>query len=692
MIRQKRNRQPLFFLSPFFLPAFVFFMIFISSCSNPGNSDHLIDLGSASWSFMIDPDGLSYQEAAERDSFSPFEFSRMSALIPGTREKAYFIWYKADFYLPSRLEQTLLSLFTSSLGIADETYLNGVLIGKTGAFPPRWFSEWNSNRNYSIPGKLINENHRNTLLIKIYCNGYVGGPHTLLIGEKENIDTLYKIRSFPVIGFNAIISVLLFAFALYHLFIFYKRPKDQEDLYYALFLISFSIMLSNLYVTEIPGFRYHFISYLLFQKIIMSFQFFLALTGLLFIQTYLGLKKRVWVNALLLLLSGILMVLFWFQSTIINFTRLTELYDLSLILPLIYAVFVSIRSLAGGSKKARIMLIGFIIMTLILLVEIIIHTLRLPVYPFYGYSVPILLFVMAIVMANGFVDDRNKLEIMNTNLEQLVAERTGQLDRSHKELEETMKELWVEMELARKIQTLLLPKNPVIEGYDISCHMAAARMVGGDYYDVINVGGYDWLVIGDVSGHGVPAGLIMIMVQTAVNTILENSPNMTPRELLLAINKTIYKNIQRIDEGQYMTITVIAAFKDGHFIFSGAHMDMLVYRSKKELVEAILTPGTWLGIVDNPDDYFYDNRFSLEKNDILLLYTDGLVEAVRKNSPGKNRETMFGMERLKDILSRTGSAEPGVVKNAILDKLNADYDCNDDVALVLVKRKGEGGV
>jgi hypothetical protein len=60
--------------------------------------------------------------------------------------------------------------------------------------------------------------------------------------------------------------------------------------------------------------------------------------------------------------------------------------------------------------------------------------------------------------------------------------------------------LGTEMELAKKIQTCLLPKSPEIQGYDIAASCESADEVGGDYYDVISVGGYDWIVIGDVSG------------------------------------------------------------------------------------------------------------------------------------------------------------------------------------------------
>ena len=108
------------------------------------------------------------------------------------------------------------------------------------------------------------------------------------------------------------------------------------------------------------------------------------------------------------------------------------------------------------------------------------------------------------------------------------------------------------MELTRKIQTVLLPKKPKIKGYEIGAYMEPAEEVGGDYYDIINLDGIDWLVIGDVSGNGVPAWLIM-MVQTSIHSTLEQNPEVKPSMLLTLVNRTIYKNIKQLNEKKYMS-------------------------------------------------------------------------------------------------------------------------------------------
>ncbi len=84
---------------------------------------------------------------------------------------------------------------------------------------------------------------------------------------------------------------------------------------------------------------------------------------------------------------------------------------------------------------------------------------------------------------------------------------------------------------------------------------------------MISVGGYDWIVIGDVSGHGVTAGLVMMMVQTAIHTVLIENPEVPPSALLSVINRTIYENINEWMNQKHMTIIVLAAGKERKVLF-----------------------------------------------------------------------------------------------------------------------------
>jgi len=239
--------------------------------------------------------------------------------------------------------------------------------------------------------------------------------------------------------------------------------------------------------------------------------------------------------------------------------------------------------------------------------------------------------------------------------------------------------LWGEMKLAKKIQTILLPRNPVLNGYEVTVHMTPADQVGGDYYDIINTSGINWIVIGDVSGHGVPAGLVMMMLQTSIKTVLFQNPGTPPSKLLSDINVVLTDNIKALGEDKFITITVFACFAEGKFIFSGLHEDLMIYRSKKNFVELIKTKGMWLGIRDDINMFMQDDELVLEKDDVLLLYTDGVTEAFDKN------KKIFSKERLAHLLEESGKKSTKEIKQAILKRLE-EYRKPDDITMIVLKR------
>ena len=284
-------------------------------------------------------------------------------------------------------------------------------------------------------------------------------------------------------------------------------------------------------------------------------------------------------------------------------------------------------------------------------------------------------------MASTLGMSREALSDYSENLQKMVEERTV-------ELEKARDTIWGEMELARKMQTILIPEQPRMTGYEIAGHMAPAEMVGGDYYDIINAAGMDWVVIGDVSGHGVPAGIIMMMVQTAIHTVLAGNPLIRPSDLLERVNSVITDNIQKLREDKYMTITVIACMSSGSLRASGLHQDILVYRSARDREETVKTCGTLLGLRDIIEYVPGDRELALEKNDIMLLYTDGITESWRKGTRRNHRNPrtdMFGQDRLADILRRASSKSPGGIRDAILEELTG-YQLTDDVTMVIIKK------
>lgn len=279
-------------------------------------------------------------------------------------------------------------------------------------------------------------------------------------------------------------------------------------------------------------------------------------------------------------------------------------------------------------------------------------------------------------------DATERLRRANETLERQVAERTEELRRANAEL-------WSEMDVARKIQTVLLPHGATMAGYEVAATMRPAADVGGDYYDVFRAGGRDWVLVGDVSGHGVPAGLIMMMVQTAVRTAAVALPRegvgeLLPSQVLATVNQAVRANLEKIGKGQYMTVSALCF--DGPAVrYAGLHEDMLIYRAAERRVERVETSGVWLGVLDDIGHLLEDGTLHLGEGDVILLVTDGLIEARREGR-------MVGREAVTEWFAEAaaGSSSSRAIVGRMFERL-AGHAVGDDVTVVAVRRLPAAG-
>lgn len=249
------------------------------------------------------------------------------------------------------------------------------------------------------------------------------------------------------------------------------------------------------------------------------------------------------------------------------------------------------------------------------------------------------------------------------------------------ELKKARDAIWSEMELAKRIQTALLPEKKKISGYEISAVMKPAKEVGGDYYDIIETPAGDrWVAIGDVSGHGVDSGLIMMMAQTSIVSMVNNFSDCEPSSILKSVNTVIRENILRLGSDHYMTLMAIH-LEDTRMTLSGKHQDVIIYRSALNKTEVLPTIGTWLGISDDIEEYLQDIATDINEGDIVLLFTDGVSEATNKDG------VMYGQERLEQALNQHADLPVGRLLERLVEDINNFQDEQvDDITLVVIKK------
>jgi serine phosphatase RsbU (regulator of sigma subunit) len=238
-----------------------------------------------------------------------------------------------------------------------------------------------------------------------------------------------------------------------------------------------------------------------------------------------------------------------------------------------------------------------------------------------------------------------------------------------------------ELQLAAKIQTSILPRPPFVPGVDIAAKMIPAASVGGDYYDVFPAADGCWLAIGDVSGHGLDAGLVSLMVQSATSAILHSMPDVPPARALEGINATLENNIRhRLERRDYVTFNILRYRKDGSVVHCGAHQDILVFRAKSRTVESHSTQGTWLALQEH--GRYEARELRLQPGDAMVLFTDGLVEA--RNDAGE----MLGIERVRTAILERGDSPAAALVDALVEQtLTWTHQVEDDVTVVVLRHE-----
>src|ERR671915_1404099 len=271
---------------------------------------------------------------------------------------------------------------------------------------------------------------------------------------------------------------------------------------------------------------------------------------------------------------------------------------------------------------------------------------------------------------------------LNKDLEKRVAERTEQLKSAMaKQQQEAQERERIEQELrvARLIQHTLLPKSaPELEGHHIAVYYQPAREVGGDFYDFLDLeDGRLGLIVGDVSGKGVPAAIVMAITRTMLRAAYRlGSP--APGEILEQVNNILYKDIP-----PNMFVTCLAALLDsrsGRLHYANAGHDLPYLRHAEGGSEELRATGMPLGLMPNMS--YEQKEITLEPGESVLLYSDGLVEA---HDP---KGEMFGFPRMQGFVGAHPDA--ATLIDSLLAELERftgeEWEQEDDITLVTLER------
>ncbi len=277
-----------------------------------------------------------------------------------------------------------------------------------------------------------------------------------------------------------------------------------------------------------------------------------------------------------------------------------------------------------------------------------------------------------------------KFSSTDQKLLSIIASQSSQIIENARLLEEerNLRMMQEEMRVAKETQINLLPKEfPIINGYQIAAKTIPAKEVGGDYYDLIQIDDNRFaFCLGDVSGKGMPAAMLMSNLQATLrsHTVAKN----LCKDIISVSNQLLYNSTEPT---KFATLFYgIINLKSNDIVFCNAgHNNPLLFTDNQKIVE-LITGGIMLGCL--PDSDFEDEKISVKKNDVIVIYSDGISEAMNES------EEEYGEERLTELISNHIEESPDKIIENILSDVEmfvGKASQWDDMTLMIIKRDAE---
>ena len=237
-----------------------------------------------------------------------------------------------------------------------------------------------------------------------------------------------------------------------------------------------------------------------------------------------------------------------------------------------------------------------------------------------------------------------------------------------------------ELEVAAKMQKQILPdKLPQIVGLDLAASVIPAAEIGGDCYDFIQVDPQTHLFyISDVTGHGVPSGIVVSIANALIYSYANTS---SLRDILINANRVLR---EKTAQNMFMTLLMLRYHEGELNYVSAGHPEMLHYHGIDKKVSVEKGGGIALGMVPDISKMLVESSVNFQIGDCIVLYSDGIPEALSTHGE------QYGLQRLKRALNDQGelnSAE--AIKNSLLADVKqfmADATQMDDITIVVVRR------
>lgn len=635
--------------------------------------------------------------------FLPLSKKEMKNLNKLTTKDENYIWLKIQFFIPEELKNKEIGLYIGYIRGADILWMNNTSVRQYGEFPPRESSAGFTAQYFMFTPSMIKQDSLNTILIKVWPDAFSSIASKIFLSEKPDIffsaERMTFFNSKITMAFAGVMMVIFFMY----LFLYFVMKKDENKnvyLFFALLNLYTVHFLLPFFFSEVSWAKPVWLSYNTVIKVFFYGGAFV--TGYFansFVMTYLRKKDS---KPIVIIRLALLFIPMFIAFSLSSTKKLNSYIPILVVFDsLQFAITIPRLIISFIKKNTRANVLGLLTGFSPVLVGVVIDLIlkggnlspNLPFFTIYGWQFTLYIFLATLLLRFGNMYKYNselntKLSEFNTHLEEVVAMRT-------KELSEANFVLSKGLETVAHVQKNFLPvKNKTFRGWELSIsYNALDNNVSGDLYDYYFTEGIlDGLGIFDVSGHGIPAGLMTILAKSIISQhFITGKTQAEPLSNVLEdINKSYIK--EKVNVENYIT-GLLFRFSEFNkkdvcsveFANAGHPYPLLYSAAENKVIELKQDEEKQYGIlgVEGLEVSFPPINFRVAQDDIIVCFTDGLTDC--KNRHGDD----FTKDRIIKLLQQYHNESAIMIMNRIMDKLE-DFKGNekfsDDVTLIVLKR------
>ncbi|MBO4533143.1 MAG: SpoIIE family protein phosphatase [Treponema sp.] len=617
-----------------------------------------------------------------------------------------YVWLKVQFEIPQELKGDDLSMLIPYLHFAEELYLNGYYIddyGVMGEGPEdSTIQEAGLMAHlFDFPESFLNQDGINTVYIKLFALGNASVTSGVFLGERQDAWATSDIMTFWRSRIYIFLEGFMLCVCIFFLLIFIAYKKDRLYFYLSLMSLISMFFFSGFFGGDLPWVGFHGgVTYLTFFKFTKCICFF-ALEYLfsLFIFDSLKMKHTTLERILRNSWFAVVVLLICFAPTYHSLITISHIVIWFSLVDVSLSIGLLVHKARKGEQRqtARMVLIvlsPFLICVFFdFVIKSFVNNITLPYFSMFGWEITVS--ISFLYFSTQYNRIAIRLDYLNKNLKNEVEEQTAKLMDANHKLEYERDIAKKDMHMASVVQQKFFhAPNQKFANWDYAVCYEPFSEVSGDlfnfYYDDEQLQGVS---VFDASGHGVAASLITMLSENVIKTIYSESRKKHKHlsDVLTDLNNGLIEAKGDVDNFLTGVLISITEKSNGDCkidIADAGHPYPILFRADaKEIVHITPPPGKEsygpIGIA-GIETHYTDFSFEMKKGDILVLYTDGLIETMN------SRREEFGKENVGKVLMDNSKKNA----NSILQLLMANLDIhtgqemrNDDVTAIILKRK-----